>query len=186
MAQPVPAPRAQGFWPSPCHLQQTSGRVGFLQGPLKRAAKMNQTSGYASSLTCSHSEALELVPRCRTPTTSGCLGLAGCPPRRSQIAKERAITSSWCLRQLFFQKTQPTDCFPPPISSLWGTKGQDYCGAEECGGHPTCESHPRRNPDPLVSLETTYLLPLIPIPFPHLVGSRKKPAPRLCQLKRVF
>lgn len=39
LAQPVPAPRAQGFSPSACHLQETSGRVGFLQGPLKHAAK---------------------------------------------------------------------------------------------------------------------------------------------------
>lgn len=52
-------------------------------------------------------------PEVQNPATSGFLGLAGCRPRMSQITNDSAIDGSLCLRQLFFQMTQPTDCFPP-------------------------------------------------------------------------
>lgn len=59
-----------------------------------------------------------LVLRCRTTAHSGCPGLAGCQPWRSQIASQCAVASSWCLCRVFFSKSQPTDCVPPPTAAL--------------------------------------------------------------------
>lgn len=186
------------LWPSQCQPQglrdsgpapvissRPQGGLGFSKDPSNVPQnEPNFWVGLKSYLLPLRGPALG--PRCWTPATSGCLRMVGYPPRMSQIAKEHAITSSLCLCQLFFKKTQPTNWFPPLYLRTLGHEGQDYSGAGERGGYPTCENQPERNPEPLASLETTYLLPLLPVPFPYLVGYRKKPAPWLCQLKRVF
>lgn len=128
--------------------------------------KTNRTSVEASNLTRSHLEAPGLILRYRTTATSGFLELAACQPRTSQIANHRAVAGSSCLCGLFFPKTQPQTAFGPQVSTA-GREGAAWQWDGTCG-RPTRQSQPKRNPDPLDSLGTTYLLLLIPIPFSHL------------------
>lgn len=71
-----------------------------------------------------------LVLRCRTTAHSGCPGLAGCQPWRSQIASQRGVASSLCLCQVSFERaSQQTASHPQQQHSR---AGRDRTGLWRC------------------------------------------------------
>lgn len=94
--------------------------------------------------------------------STGCLSAMDEPNSQSTCCP-RQLVPLWALLPKEPQQT----ALRPPISTV-GHEGAALQWDWD-SGHPSWKSQPERNPDHLVSLETTYLLLLIPIPFSHLL-----------------
>lgn len=161
-------PRAQGFLPAPVICSRPQGGLGFSKDSANMPRKEpNFCIGLKSDLL------LLRCPRIDPEVQNHChLWLPGSgwvlamdePKSQSTYSHQQLVPLSVLL-----SKDQQQTAFHPQYWHSRARRGRIAVGLGNVVAIPPMSQ-------PLVSLETTYLLLLIPIPFSHLVRYRKKPA----------